>query len=127
MRLHHVQVAIPRGGEDRARVFYLDGLGLSEVPKPEAMRARGGAWFVATDGDTVTAEIHLGVEEPFAPAAKAHPALEVTSVGELERIGARLEALGFTVNWAQRHTVEGTERFHCLDPFGNRVELLCPA
>ena len=103
MRLHHVQVAIPRGGEDRARVFYLDGLGLREVPKPEAMRARGGAWFVATDGDTVTAEIHLGVEDPFAPAAKA------------------------TVNWAQRHTVEGTERFHCLDPFGNRVELLCPA
>ena len=91
MRLHHVQVACPPGGEDGARRFYGDGLGLTEVEKPEDLRARGGCWFRAYgDGGAVLAEIHVGVEDPFVPARKAHPALLLADVAELEATGARL-------------------------------------
>lgn len=68
MRLHHVQVAIPAVGEAEARRFWVDGLGMTEVDKPAALRARGGLWVRAGH-----AEVHLGVEESFHPARKAHP------------------------------------------------------
>jgi catechol 2,3-dioxygenase-like lactoylglutathione lyase family enzyme len=121
MRIHHVQVACPRGGEDAARRFYGAGLGMTEVPKPPALAARGGCWFRAD-----AAEIHVGVEEPFAPARKAHPALVLGSVAELEEVGARLAELGFDVDWTERHTFAGYQRCHAFDGAGNRVELLAP-
>ena len=125
MRLHHVQVACPPGGEDDARRFYADGLGLTEVEKPEDLRARGGAWFRSYDGDgRVAAEIHVGVEDPFRPARKAHPALVLGDVAELEAVGERLAGLGFEVDHSQRHTFPGHQRFHTFDGAGNRVELL---
>ena len=128
MRLHHVQVACAPGTEDAARRFYADGLGLTEVEKPEDLRAKGGAWFRAYDAEgTVSAEIHVGVEDPFVPAQKAHPALQSGSVRELEDVAARLEELGFTVDWSQRHNFPGNERCHTVDGHGNRVELLAPA
>ena len=126
MRLHHVQVSIPQDGEDSARRFYGEALGLTEVPKPPSLAGRGGCWFRAFDGDRVTAEIHLGVDSPFVPAKKAHPALVLDSVQALEELGSRVEACGFEVYWADRYTFEGYERFHCKDPFGNRVEILSP-
>ena len=94
MRLHHVQVACPPGGEDLARGFYASGLGMTEVEKPEASRARGGAWFRAFDEGRVVAEIHVGVEDPFSPARKAHPALVLASPGELEATASRLAGAG---------------------------------
>lgn len=122
MRLHHVQVACPAGGEDLARRFWAEGLGMTEVEKPAGLRARGGAWFRAygAAGD-VTAELHVGVEDPFVPARKAHPALLVEDV---EATAARLEALGFEVDHAQRDTFPGHVWCHCFDGHGNRVELL---
>lgn len=120
MRLHHVQVSIPVGGEEEGRRFYRDGLGMREVAKPAELAKRGGAWFRSEDG----AEIHLGVEEPFAPARKAHPALAVDTTVELEALAARLERAGFEVDWSQRHNAEAFERFHSFDPFGNRVEVV---
>lgn len=125
MRLHHVQVACPPGGEDVARRFYGEGLGLTEVEKPAALAPRGGVWFraVAANG-AVTAEIHVGVEDPFAPARKAHPALLLDGTHELEQLGERLGRLGFEVDWSQRHSFPGHERLHAFDGHGNRVELL---
>jgi catechol 2,3-dioxygenase-like lactoylglutathione lyase family enzyme len=119
MRLHHVQVACPPGGEDEARRFYRDGLGMVEVEKPDDLEPRGGAWFRGG-----VAEIHVGVEDPFAPARKAHPALVLDDVAELESVAARLDGLGFEVDWSQRHTFPGLQRFHTHDGHGNRVELL---
>jgi len=125
MRLHHVQVACPPGGEDAARGFYCSGLGLVEVEKPEPLRGRGGAWFRAHDArGAVTAEIHLGVEDPFVPARKAHPALLLDDDVQLRVVGARLEGLGFEVDRSQEHTFPGYVRLHAFDPHGNRVELL---
>ena len=123
--LHHVQVAMPAGAEDTARRFYADALGLTEVEKPADLRARGGAWFRAHDADgRITAEVHVGVEEPFAPARKAHPALVVD---DLDAVAARLAALGFAVDRSQEHTFPGHRRVHTFDGHGNRVEVLEPA
>ena len=127
MRLHHVQVACPPGGEDAARRFYGEGLGLTEVAKPADLAGRGGVWFRSFDAvGAVTAELHVGVEEPFAPARKAHPAFVLADVGELEATAARLEALGYEVDLRERRTFPGHERFHVLDGAGNRVEVLSP-
>ena len=123
--LHHVQVAMPVGGEDEARHFYADGLGLTEVEKPADLRARGGAWFRAYDDrGATTAEIHVGVEDPFAPARKAHPALVVD---HLDAVADRLASFGFEVDRSQEHTFEGYRRIHTFDAHGNRVEVLEPA
>ena len=128
MRLHHVQVACPPGGEGGARRFYGDGLGLTEVEKPADLRARTGCWFRAYgDGGAVLAEIHVGVEEPFVPARKAHPALLLADAAELEATGARLTGLGFEVDWSQRDSFPGYTRFHTFDAHGNRVEILATA
>ena len=119
MRLHHVQVACPPGGEDVARAFWSDGLGLVEVEKPPDLRARGGAWFRSPGG----AEVHVGVEDPFVPARKAHPAFVV---GDLDEVATRLHDLGFEVDVSQRDTFPGHVRFHAFDAHGNRVEVLAP-
>lgn len=124
-RLHHVQVCCPRGGEADARRFYAEGLGLTEVEKPAELAGRGGAWFRAYDDEgAVTAELHVGVEEPFAPARKAHPALVLASVALLEWTVARLERLGYSVDRSEWATFPGYRRVHVGDAHGNRVELL---
>jgi len=109
----HVQVAIPVGGEDVARAFYGGVLGMAEVSKPPVLAARGGCWF--TSG---TAVLHLGVEEPFAPARKAHPAFLVTS---LDSVRSSLEAAGHECTDSSGE-IPGVYRFHTFDPFGNRLE-----
>ncbi|RHW24802.1 glyoxalase [Nocardioides immobilis] len=125
MRLHHVQVACPPGGEDAARRFYAEGLGMAEAEKPTALATRGGAWFRwYDDAGAVTAEIHIGVETPFAPARKAHPALLLPTVADLEAVAARLATLGFAVDWRERMTFPGHQRFHTYDGAGNRVEVM---
>ncbi len=125
MRLHHVQVACPPGGEDVARRFWVDGLGMAEIPKPADLAGRGGAWFRSyADSGEVAAEVHVGVEDPFAPARKAHPALLLDAVAELEAVADRLARLGFEVDWTERHTFPGHQRCHTRDGHGNRVELL---
>lgn len=124
MRLHHVQVSMPVGGEDQARAFYGQALGLTEVAKPPALAGRGGCWFRAETNGVVTAEIHVGVEEPFVPARKAHPALVLDTVADLDALAARVETAGFEVAHAERETFQGYLRFHCRDGFGNRVEVL---
>jgi catechol 2,3-dioxygenase-like lactoylglutathione lyase family enzyme len=120
MRIHHVQVSCPRGGEDAARRFYGEGLGIPEVEKPPVLAARGGCWFRAAD-DGGTVEVHVGVEPGFTPARKAHPAFLVE---DLDATAVRLEALGFVVDRAEEHTFPGCRRFHTADGHGNRVELL---
>jgi catechol 2,3-dioxygenase-like lactoylglutathione lyase family enzyme len=109
----HVQVAIPRGAEDDARRFYGQLLGMTEVPKPAALARRGGCWF-----SSGAAVLHLGVEEPFAPARKAHPAFLVSDLGALQ---ARLEAAGCECTRSDGE-IPGVQRFHTSDPFGNRIE-----
>jgi catechol 2,3-dioxygenase-like lactoylglutathione lyase family enzyme len=114
--LHHVQLAIPPGGEEVAREFYRGVLGMAELAKPEALRARGGCWFRGGDW-----EIHLGVEPAFAPARKAHPGVLVDG---LEALAARLVAAGHAVDWDP--LFPGHRRFYTSDGHGNRLEFLEP-
>ncbi|MGC4940693.1 VOC family protein [Kribbella sp. DT2] len=115
MRLDHVQVSCPPGGEDVARAFYRDALGLTEIAKPPLLAARGGCWF--KEGP---AELHVGVEQDFRPARKAHPAF---AVDDLDALAAKLEGLGFPVTW-DNETIPGRRRFHTADGHGNRVEIV---
>jgi catechol 2,3-dioxygenase-like lactoylglutathione lyase family enzyme len=125
VRLHHVQVCCPEGGEDAARRFYGTGLGFTEVAKPVGLAGRGGVWFRAVDPDgTVTAELHVGVEAPFAAARKAHPAFVLPDRDALEQVVQRLERLGYDVDRSEESTFPGYRRVHTGDAHGNRVELL---
>jgi len=114
--VHHVQLAMPPGGEGAARAFYADVLGLTEVPKPPELAARGGAWF---RGPGV--ELHLGVDKDFRPALKAHPGL---LVNDLDGLGGRLRSTGHEVR--PDGLFPGHRRFYADDPFGNRLEFLQP-
>jgi catechol 2,3-dioxygenase-like lactoylglutathione lyase family enzyme len=114
--IHHVQLAMPPGREDDATAFYEGVLGIPRQPKPPALAARGGCWFV--DG---TLAVHLGVEDPFHPARKAHPALMVEGLDDL---AARLEAAGHPVR--REGGLDGYDQRYVDDPFGNRIELLEP-
>ncbi|HYW29626.1 MAG TPA: VOC family protein [Gaiellales bacterium] len=118
--IDHVQVAAPPGCEERARAFYGDLLGLTELDKPEPLAGRGGCWF-AVGGQ----QLHVGVAEPFAPAAKAHPALRVDTARALHDLAGRLLAAGHPVSWDE--TLPAVDRFYAADPFGNRLELLATA
>lgn len=112
--IDHVQLAMPAGGEDAARRFYAELLGLHEVPKPAALAQRGGCWF---ENDHV--KIHLGVEQDFRPARKAHPALRVS---DLAALTGSLRVAGVEV--VDDDDLEGHDRVYVSDPFGNRLELL---
>ena len=118
--IDHVQLAMPRGGEDAAQEFYEGLLGLPRVPKPPHLEARGGCWF---ESDAV--KIHLGVEQsgdgPFRPARKAHPALLVDGLPALVE---QLRAAGRAVR--DDDPLEGYDRVYVDDPFGNRIELMEP-
>jgi catechol 2,3-dioxygenase-like lactoylglutathione lyase family enzyme len=114
--MHHVQLAMPPGEEDAAVRFYGAILGLTQVPKPPELEARGGVWF-----RDEALEVHLGVEEPFSPARKAHPAFLVRNLPTLR---ARIETAGYRVT--DDVPLPGFQRCHVRDPFGNRLELLEP-
>src|SRR4051812_26869455 len=117
LTLDHVQLAAPPGCEAQARTFYGGLLGLPELPKPPALAGRGGGW-VAGGGRA----LHVGVEEPFRPARKAHPALRAASAGGLRDLARALEAGGHAVRWDDE--LAGVVRFYVDDPFGNRLEVL---
>ena len=114
--LHHVQLAIPPGKEDTARAYYAGTLGMTELDKPPVLAARGGCWFRAGGW-----EVHLGVEEAFVPARKAHPGVLVDG---LDGLADRLGGAGHEVTWDD--AFPGHRRFYASDPFGNRLEFLEP-
>ncbi len=111
--IDHVQLAMPPGGEELATWFYEDILGVSKVPKPPHLAVRGGCWF-----EHGTVRIHLGVQDDFAPATKAHPAFAVSDLDQME---VTITAHGLPV----RRTTDpiGPDVLYVDDPFGNRLEL----
>ncbi|HUH16013.1 MAG TPA: hypothetical protein VML35_09030 [Gaiellaceae bacterium] len=112
--IDHVQLAAPPGCEEDARRFFGGLLGLEELAKPPALRARGGVWFRLGPQ-----QLHVGVEEGFAPARKAHPAFTAARYDEL--VG-RLRAAGVEV--ADDDALPGVRRCYIDDPWGNRLELV---
>jgi hypothetical protein len=116
LRIDHVQLAMPAGGEELARAFYRDALGISEIPKPQHLAKRGGCWFECDQ-----LKVHLGVETDFRAARKAHPALVVEGLHALEE---RLRSFGYEIR--SDEPLDGYYRIYVDDPFGNRIELMEP-
>jgi catechol 2,3-dioxygenase-like lactoylglutathione lyase family enzyme len=112
--IDHVQLAAPPGCEADARRFFGDALGLEEVVKPEPLRARGGVWFRCGEQ-----QLHIGVEQEFSPARKAHPAFQV---GDYDALLERLRAAG--IETTPDESIPGVRRCYVKDPWGNRIELL---
>lgn len=112
--LDHIQLACPVGAEAAARAFFGGLLELEEIPKPEPLASRGGCWFRVG-----ARQLHLGVEEPFRPATKAHPALVVDDAAALFE---RLSAAGVVCDWDD--ALPGINRFYAKDPWGNRIEFI---
>jgi len=114
--IDHVQIAAPKGCETDARRFFGGLLGMEEIEKPEPLRSRGGCWFRVG-----SRQLHVGVEEPFRPATKAHPAFAISDV---EGLFAVLETAGVKCAWDE--ALEGVRRFFAWDPWGNRLEFTEP-
>jgi catechol 2,3-dioxygenase-like lactoylglutathione lyase family enzyme len=110
----HVNLAMPANEQDKARTFYGGVLGLTELTKPDVIAGRGTLWF---GGDHVT--VHLGVEDGFRPARRAHPAFRVKG---LEELRLACEAAGHET--IVDHNIPGWDRFFVYDPFGNRIECM---
>ncbi|MDY0395902.1 VOC family protein [Virgibacillus halophilus] len=113
-KLDHVQLAIPESGEEEARNFYGKVLGFQEVEKPETLKRRGGVWFKKED-----LQLHCGVEEPFTPQKKAHPAIRIKNLAALI-VHLRKKKIAFQ----QDTLLPGADRIYVFDPFGNRLEFL---
>ena len=114
MRLDPIPLAIPKGEEDAARAFWTGPMGFAEVEKPGPLQGRGGLW-AARDG----INLHLGVDDPFRPARKAHPCF---AVHDLDAIRAALEAFGAPILWDTK--LPEIRRFFTEAPFGNRIEVM---
>ncbi len=115
-RIDHILIAMPVGREEEARAFYSGMLGLPEKTKPPQLAARGGCWF---ENGAVT--VHLGIDKNFIAARKAHPAFIVEGLIDLEK---KLKQAGYRVT--EDEPIEGCDRRHVDDPFGNRIELIEP-
>jgi hypothetical protein len=89
-------------------------MGMREVQKPANLAQRGGCWFES--GQT---RLHLGVEQNFSPARKAHPAFVVDDLGALR---LALAQAGFEC--FDDEPLDGYLRTYVFDPFGNRIELM---
>jgi len=118
IEIDHIQIAAPKGCEEVARFFFGSLLKLEEIEKPEALRARGGCWFRVG-----SRQLHIGVEEDFRPARKAHVAFAVPK-DEIEQVFVRLTMDGVPCQWD--NAIDGIRRFYTSDPWGNRLEFTEP-
>ncbi len=114
LRIDHVQVAAPAGQEAAAIAFYAGILGMKTIEKPQTLKERGGVWF-----EFGTHQLHVGVEDPFSPAKKAHPAFRVAGYTEMKEY-----LLANKIDFKEDDSIPEVERFFVFDPFGNRLEFL---
>lgn len=112
--IDHVQLAGPPACEDIARGFFGDVLGWAELPKPPHLQRRGGLWFQCG-----TQQVHIGIQQDFAPATKAHPAFEVCDLAAF-----RAHVVQNGLEPVDDEPLPGADRFYLSDPFGNRLEFL---
>ncbi len=87
---------------------------MKEIEKPPVLRVRGGCWF-----ECGSQQLHIGVEQDFQPARKAHPAF---AVHDLDGLRGTLKARGVKV--IEDDDLPGTRRFYAEDPWGNRLEFV---
>lgn len=114
--LDHVNVTVPRHAEAAARRFYGELLGLRELPKPDALRGRGGAWFT-----TGAVQVHVSLDDA-PPGARRHICF---TVADLAAARAGFDAAAVAIE-EDEQPVPGWPRFYVRDPGGNRLEIAAP-
>lgn len=114
MRIDHIQLAAPKGEEEKARAFFGGLLEMEEETKPEPLQGRGGCWF--RKGEAI---VHIGVDGDFSPQGKAHPAFVIA---DLDALAEKLGQADYPVNWDG--ALPDRRRFYTADPFGNRIEFM---
>lgn len=112
-QIHHIQICIPTGEENKARQFYSHLLGLEEIEKPHALKANGGLWYKAGD-----IELHIGTET-YSGNSKRHPAFVVEN---LDQIKSYLTQQNVSIK--EETQIPGMKRFSFYDPFQNRIEFV---
>lgn len=117
VRLQHVSIPMPSDGHARARKFFGEVLGMTEVPQPSTLVQNSVVWFAASgDGQ----EVHCFVDEPFRPGSvEQHLCLQVD---DIEAMRAQLAAHG--VEPQETIVIRNRPRFFITDPFGNKVEVV---
>jgi catechol 2,3-dioxygenase-like lactoylglutathione lyase family enzyme len=112
---HHVNITVRPEDEAQTKHFYSAVLGLREVPKPEASRARGGAWY-----QLGPIQIHLSRENGVInDGAKRHFCL---LVNDMDHIKERLRSAGVDI-LPDEQPAPNNPRFFVRDPGGNRIEI----
>jgi catechol 2,3-dioxygenase-like lactoylglutathione lyase family enzyme len=115
LAIHHAQITIPKGAEDKARAFYCSVLGLREIDKPDSLAGRGGFWLEVGDR-----QVHVGVEDGVErKKSKAHVAYLVDDIDRARQI-----LIANKLDIIEGIPIPGYSRFEFRDPFGNRVEFL---
>lgn len=115
--VQHVNLTIPRGGEEQARSFYTTILSLKEIEKPKDLRVHGGLWYKVGE-----LELHLSVEDgALVVPSRRHVGF---IVDDLERARRFFESHGIAT--LPQADLPGWRRFFVHDPFGNRLEIQSP-
>jgi catechol 2,3-dioxygenase-like lactoylglutathione lyase family enzyme len=115
LRLQHVAIARPPGGDAAARAFYGGVLGLAEIAPPHSLAQLDLIWYRLNDAT----ELHIMVEEPIGQDRSGrHFCL---AVDDLVALRQRLDAAGISAVGGT--PIPGRPRFFVRDPFGNLVEL----
>ncbi|TYR78265.1 glyoxalase [Priestia megaterium] len=112
--IDHVQLAAPKGSEEKARLFFGEILGMEEISKPSNLAKRGGVWFQCGNH-----QLHIGIQDDFQAAKKAHPAFHVKNLSRLKETLVKNH-----ISIKEDEPLEGAIRFYADDPFGNRIEFL---
>ncbi len=112
--VNHAQVNVPKAQLPQAREFYLNFLGLKEIPRPPVFRSDG---FWTNAG---AFELHIGVDDGHdRNTTRAHFAYEVT---DLQHWRKKLESAGYRIT--EQPKIPNYERLQFRDPFGNNIELI---
>ncbi len=112
--IDHIQITCAPEQEAATVAFYLETMGLSEIEKPNELKARGGAWF-----QLGTQQLHIGVDKSHGDTTKAHICF---LVADLDAAQSALAAAGVEIT-PEPIDATGLKRFFVRDPAGNRVEI----
>ena len=115
-RLQHVSVIISQGGQEAARSFYGDLIGLDEKEPPLSLAHLHLVWFVVGEGEM---ELHCSPNGPTSSGNEENHFCLV--VDDLAVYRQRLTKAGLTITEAD--PIPYRPRFFCRDPFGNLLEL----
>jgi catechol 2,3-dioxygenase-like lactoylglutathione lyase family enzyme len=116
MRVQHVSVPMPPGGQEQAREFYGGILGMREKSPPSSLAQQQLVWFDAGDGGH---EVHVFADDEMESKSTAqHLCLQVDSLAEYRN---RLTEQGVSIE--ETTPITNRPRLFVHDPFGNLIEI----